>query len=70
MNTNSNIKTALDMKRTSIKEKKQNLPNQTYKTKYSKLNKTYQTKPSKVTKAKPLNSIHKPNWQIQNMLVN
>ena len=58
------------MKMTSIKEKKPNLPNQTYKTKYFKLNKTYQNKPSKVTKGKPQNSIHKPNWQIQNMLVN
>ena len=61
---------ALNIKRISIKEKQAKYTNQTYQTKYSKLNKTNETKPSKVTKAKTQNSIHKPNWQIQNMLVN
>ena len=50
------MKTALNRKITSIKE-----------------NQAKSTKPNlqnKVTKAKPQNSIQKPNWQIQNMLVN
>ena len=55
------------MKRTSIKEKqakstKSNLQNQVFKT---EPNQTFQS-----NKSKPQNSIHKPNWQIQNMLVN
>ena len=65
-----NMKTTLNMIWTWNRKTTLNWRNQTYKTMNTKLTKKYQTKPSKVTKAKPQNSIHKPNWQIQNMLVN
>ena len=55
MNTNSNIKTALNMKRTSIKEKqakstKLNLQNQVFQTEQNIPNQTFQSNKSKAPK--------------------